>query len=339
MDGGRLGPGAEFDRIRSLLRAAGAGRPGDAGSGGAGDDAAVLDVPEGERVVAGTDLQVEDVHFRRAWVGWETVGWRAATAALSDLAAMAARPLGVLLSAALPPELDRGVLEEIGDGLGRCLQDHGGELIGGDLSRSPGPVVLDAVGLGAAARPVGRGGGRAGDELWVTGRLGGAVAAVAARSRNLEPEAELARAFDRPRPRVAEARWLAERAGLRAMIDLSDGLAGDAGHLAAASGTAAVLRADRVPLAGPLEGWSDRSRALRYAAGGGEDFELLVAAAPGELAEAADAFADRFELELTRVGRLEEGRGVSWRDADGREVEPPGGGFDHFGGGTAGGER
>lgn len=330
---GRLGPGAEFDRIRSLLRAAGADRPDGAGPLGPGDDAAVLEPPDGELLVVGSDLQVEEVHFRRAWVGWETVGWRAATAALSDLAAMAARPLGLLLSAALPPELDRGVLEEIGAGLGRCLDEHGGDLLGGDLSRSPGPVMLDAVGLGAAARPVERSGGRPGDELWVTGRLGGSAAAVAARSRNLEPEPELVRAFDRPRPRVAEARWLAERIELRAMIDLSDGLAGDAGHLAAASGTAAVVRADRVPLARPLEGWSDRGRALRYAAAGGEDFELLLAVGPGGLEEEAGAFADRFDLDLTRVGRLEEGRGVIWRDADGREIQPPGGGFDHFGGG------
>lgn len=328
----RLGPGAEFDRIRALLRAAGADRPDGEGPLGVGDDAAVLAVPEGERLVVGTDLQVEEVHFRRAWVGWETVGWRAATAALSDLAAMAARPLGVLLSAALPPELDRAVLEEIGDGLGRCLGEHGGELLGGDLSRSPGPVMLDVVGLGSAARPVERGGGRPGDELWVTGRLGGSSAAVAARSRSLEPEPALIRAFDRPRPRVVEARWLAERAELRALIDLSDGLAGDAGHLAAASGTAAVLRTDRVPLAGPLEGWSDRARALRYAAAGGEDFELLLAVAPGALDAEAGAFADRFGIELTRLGRLEAGEGVSWRSADGREVEPPGGGFDHFGG-------
>lgn len=331
---GRLGPGAEFDRIRALLRAAGADRPGEGGPLGPGDDAAVLELPEGERLVVGTDLQVEDVHFRRAWVGWKTVGWRAAAAALSDLAAMAARPLGVLLSAALPPELDRGVLDEIGDGFGRCLDEHGGELLGGDLSRSPGPVVLDAVGLGSAVRPVERSGGRPGDELWVTGRLGASAAAVAARSRNLEPEPELVRAFDRPRPRVEEARWLAERVDLRALIDLSDGLAGDVAHLAAASGVAAVVLADRVPLAGPLEGWSDRGRALRYAAAGGEDFELLTAAAPGTLDGIADAFADRFGVELTRVGRLEEGRGVSWRDADDREIDPPGGGFDHFG--TAG---
>ena len=329
----RLGPGAEFDRIRALLRAAGADRSDGDGPLGAGDDAAANDPPEGERLVVGTDLQVEEVHFRRAWVGWETVGWRAATAALSDLAAMAARPLGLLLSAALPPELDRTVLEEIGSGLGRCLDAHGGELLGGDLSRSPGPVMLDVVGLGSAARPVERGGGRPGDELWVTGRLGASAAAVAARSRNLEPDRELVRAFERPRARIAEARWLADRGEVRALIDLSDGLAGDAGHLAAASGTAAVLRTDLVPLAGPLRGWSDRSRALRYAAAGGEDFELLMAVPAGAMDGVVEGFGDRFELELTRVGRLEEGRGVSWRDADGREVEPPGEGFDHFRGG------
>lgn len=327
----RLGPGAEFERIRALLRAAGADRPSGEGPLGAGDDAAVLELPPGERLVAGTDLSVEDVHFRRAWVGWETVGWRAAVAALSDLAGMAARPLGLLLSVALPPELDRGVLEEIGLGLGRCLEAHGGELLGGDLSGSPGPVMLDVVGLGAAERPVERGGGREGDELWVTGRLGASSVAVASWSRNLEPDPEARRAFERPRPRVEEARWLADRPNVRAMIDLSDGLASDAAHLAAASGLRAQIRRDRVPLAPTLEAWSDPAAALRHAAAGGEDFELLVAAGPGALEDAVEPFRRTFELELTRVGRLVEGESVGWLNADGGAAEPPGGGFDHFG--------
>lgn len=328
----RLGPGAEFDRIRDLLRAAGSAGRSETEGLGPGDDAAVLSLPPGEHLVVGTDLQVEEVHFRRAWVDWQTVGWRAATTALSDLAAMAARPLGLLLSAALPPELDRVVLEEIGSGLGRCLRNHGGDLLGGDLSRSPGPVMLDVVGIGSSERPVERGGGRPGDDLWVTGRLGGAAAAVAARSRNLEPDRELVRAFERPEPRTREARWLSERVELRAMIDISDGLAADAGHLAAASGVSAVLRTDRIPLAGPLEGWSDRGRALRYAASGGEDFELLMAIPADVPDEEVERFTRRFEVELTRVGRLEEGQGVRWRGPDGRPVDPPGRGYDHFGG-------
>lgn len=327
----RLGPGAEFDRIRALLRAAGADRADGEEALGPGDDAAVLDVPPGEKVVAGTDLVVEEIHFRRAWVGWETVGWRAATAALSDLAAMAARPLGLLLSAAFPPELDRGVLEEIGAGLGRCLEAHGGELLGGDLSRSPGPVVLDVVGLGAAERPVERSGARQGDELWVTGELGASSVAVGSWSRNLEPEPAARRAYRRPRPRIEEARWLAARADVRAMIDLSDGLAGDASHLAAASGLRAQILKERVPLAGILEEWSDREAALGHAVGGGEDFELLMAVAPGAIEELADRFRRTFDVGLTRVGRLEAGEGVGWLGADGSASGPPGRGFDHFG--------
>lgn len=325
-----MGPGPEFDLIRALLAAG----PGDDRPAwlerGPGDDAVVLRLPRGERLTASTDMAVEDVHFRREWLDWTTVGYRAAAAALSDIAAMAARPLGLLVSAALPPELERGVLEEIGRGTGLCLDEHGGSLLGGDLSRSPGPVVLDMVALGAAETPVGRDGARPGDELWLTGDLGGAAAAAGDWLRGLEPDPRARRAFERPPARVAEARWLAEEVGPTAMIDLSDGLAGDARHLAAASDVRLECELARVPLADVLDEYDDRAEALRRALGGGEDYELLFTAGAGAVRDAAGRFERELGVALTRVGAVAEGRGVAWLDAGGGEVDLGAGGWDHF---------
>lgn len=325
-----LGPGAEFDMVRRIVAAAGRASDPPELRTGPGDDAAVLELRPGEKVVLSCDMALEDVHFRRAWLRWETVGWRATAASLSDLAAMAARPLGVLLGAAIPPELDRGVLEELAAGAGACLEAHGGSLLGGDLSRSPGPVVLDVAAAGAAERPVGRDGARPGDELWVTGALGGAAAAAHDWDRGLEPDPRARRAFERPVPRTAEARWLADRSELHALIDLSDGLAGDARHLAAASGVGLEVSLASVPLSEVLAEYADRSAALRRALTGGEDFELLAAVAPGALEGLDGPFERRFGTELTRVGRVEAGEGVAWLDEQGEEVGGIGGGFDHL---------
>lgn len=326
----RLGPGPEFDLIRSVLAAAREGNLPEWVEKGAGDDAVVLRLPEGERLVLSTDMAVEDVHFRREWLAWATVGYRAATAALSDLAAMAARPAGVMLSAAVPPELGRDVLEAVGRGAGECLREHDAVLLGGDLSRSPGPVVLDLAAVGSAEAPVGRDGARPGDEVWVTGELGGAAAAVADWQSGLEPDPRARRAFERPRARLAEARWLRTEARISAMIDVSDGLAGDAGHLAAASGVRLEVETARVPLAEVLEEYDDRMAALSRALGGGEDYELLLTAAAGSVGEVMGRFEREHDVTLSRIGRVREGEGVGLRDREGTEVDLGSGAWDHF---------
>jgi thiamine-monophosphate kinase len=318
-----LGPGAEFDLIRRFL--AQQPPPGPGVLVGPGDDAAVL---EGGWVLS-TDLSVEDVHFRRSWITDEEIGWRATAAALSDLAAMAAEPVGVLVSMAFRP--DAGVdVEAVQRGVGAAASQSGAEVLGGDVSRSPGPLFLDVSVVGRASAPASRAGSRAGDEIWVTGPLGAAGAAVRLWNAGKEPPDSLRAAFARPVPRIEAARALARAGVLRALVDLSDGLAGDAGHLAAAGGVRVVLEAARIPVAAGVEKALGPEAALDAALRGGEDYELCFAARPGTVGEGTlDA---RMGGSLRRVGRVEAGSGVWLEHGDGSVVVLERGGYDHLGG-------
>lgn len=337
-----LGPGAEFDLVRSFL--SGGDRTAPGVRVGPGDDALVLD----DGLVVSTDLAVEDVHFRRSWLEDEEIGYRATAAGLSDLAAMAAEPLGALVSFALPASQGAEAATRTVAGVREALATVGGALLGGDLSTSPGPRILDVVSVGRAERPVLRIGARPGDELWVTGRLGAAAGAVRAWRAGGRPPRALREAFARPVPRVYEAAWLVREADVRALIDLSDGLAGDAAHLAAASGVRVLLDEERVPVHPALaelpvddDAEEDPSREpLHHALHGGEDYELLLAAAPGSMEPLAGEFSVRFGVPLTRVGRVEEGAGVHVRSPEGRGTRPlERGGWDHFSGREASGVR
>jgi thiamine-monophosphate kinase len=308
-----LGAGREFDVVRALLT-----RWGDAAQG-VGDDAAVLDVPAGERLVVSTDASIEDAHFRRGWLTPEEIGWRAATSALSDLAAMAARPLGLVLALALPDGW-RDAVDGLADGIGAAARAAGAPIVGGDLVRSR-ELGLTITVFGTARTPIGRDGARPADVLYVTGALGGPRLAVDALERGARPSPGARARFARPAARIAEARWLAER-GASALVDVSDGLAADVGHLAAASGVRMVLDAAAVPrLAG-----ASIADALR----GGEEYELAVAGPPGLDTR---SFHERFGVALTAIGRVERapsgGGEVEIVDGTGGRVEFPSG-HDHF---------
>ncbi len=321
----------EFELIRELLgkvnSTSGTGVGTDVAEGcgvwlGAGDDAAVVD---GGRMVVSTDLTVEDVHFRRSWVTFAEAGARAVTAAASDLAAMAAAPVAVLISLAVAPKEAQAVLSELGDGIKASLSELGVPLVGGDLAASPGPVVIDVTVIGKAEEPVTRSGAHVGDELWVTGVLGGSAGAVRAWREGAEPDPSLRASFVRPTARVKEARWLVDRVQIRAMIDLSDGLAGDARHLAEASGVRIVLDLRLVPAHPDLP----QEDAPSLAMSGGEDYELCFVSPPGVTGPWTDEFQERFGIGLTRVGHVEEGTGVGvMGGAEGQD--PLTGGFDHF---------
>ncbi|MDF1504850.1 thiamine-phosphate kinase [Roseisolibacter sp. H3M3-2] len=311
-----LGPGGEFDLVRAMVA-----RWGDVARG-IGDDAATLDVPPGARLVVSTDASVEGAHFRREWLTPEEIGWRAAASAVSDLAAMAAAPLGMVVALALPDDWRADALA-VADGIGALARATGTPIVGGDLVRASALGVTVTV-MGSAGSPVGRGGARPGDAVYATVALGGPRQALGALLRGDVPDAAARARFARPVPRVAEARWLAAT-GATALVDVSDGLAADLRHVAAASGVRLVVEAERVPrFAG-----ASRDDALA----GGEEYELALTAPPGL---DAHEFAARFGVALTAIGRVEatDGAGVAAVevvDPAGRRVEfAPG--HDHLSG-------
>jgi thiamine-monophosphate kinase len=314
-----LGPGPEFDRIRKIIQLLGPQ------GGGQGDDCVLI--AAGETVFAlSTDASVEGVHFRTDWISLAEVGWRATAAAFSDLAAEAAEPLGVLTAVTVPAKAAEADLLQVMSGVRDAARSVGALVLGGDLSSGKEWNLAITV-IGQTPAPVTRGGAWPGDGLWVTGALGGSRAALESWRRGDSPSAGSRERYARPVPRIAAGRWLAEH-GAGAMIDLSDGLAGDAGHLAAASGVRVEIDLDGVPVDREVQQEADRAgiSAGRFAAEGGEDYELL-AALPPEF-DAAAAFTRECAIPLTRIGTVFQGSGVSLL-AGGRTVTLKG--FDHFG--------
>ena len=293
-----------------------------------GDDAAVVESAAASAV--SVDAIVDGVHFRLEQFGARAVGRKALAAGLSDLAAMGARPGEAYVVVAAPGELDDDALLEIADGLAEVASRCGVAVAGGDLVSSPVLMVsVTVVGYEPdGARLVTRAGASPGDLLAVTGSLGGAAGGVAlleGSGGSPAPElrdAMLARQLD-PAPRLDEGLALAA-AGATAMIDISDGLGADAGHVASASGCRLEIDLDRIPLQEGLEELAGgRGAALELAATGGEDYELLVAL-PAELLPAAKEAVERRGTELTEIGYVAEGEGVALKLPGGGEIHPRG---------------
>lgn len=313
-----LGPGGEFDRLRAVFARLGSRIRG------VGDDAALIPVDD-LTLAWSSDLAVEGRHFRLDWLTPREIGWRACAAALSDLAAVAAEPIGVLAAVGVPAGRDGAFFEDLVEGVSRAARSAGADLWGGDLVRAE-QVVLDVSVLGRADRPMRRRGARPGDVVWVTGTFGGPRAAVAAWEAGDRPGAALRPRFAHPVPRIAEAQWLRDR-GATAMIDVSDGLIGDAGHVAAASGVELTLISETVPVH-PGVGAPDHDATVEAVLTGGEEYELLVTLPPAFEARDAAAFRRRFDLELTRIGSVGPGKGVV--ALYGGEPVQLSGGFSHF---------
>ena len=276
-----LGPGAEFDFIRSMIERWGTRAVG------LGDDAAELKVERGDTLVVSVDSAVEGIHFRREWLEPREIAYRAVTAALSDIAAMAARPLGVLTAISLP-ERWRASLGEIASGIADAADAAKTVIRGGNLSDGAELTIATTV-LGSAFRPIRRNAAAPGHAIHVTGRLGGPAKALQLIGERRDPSRFRERLVH-PVARIREAQWLADN-GAAALIDISDGLISDLRHLAAASGIGIEIDADRVPR---IDG-ANLSDALT----GGEEYELIVAT-PSDF-DAAE-FEARFGIPLTRIG-------------------------------------
>lgn len=310
---------SEWSRI-AMLRAALAG-PHDARVlVGIGDDAAVI-AAGADPIVWTVDASVEGVHFKREWLPFEDIGYRATMAAASDLAAMGAAPLGLLASLVLPASITDADLEALARGQREAASAIGAAVIGGNLARG-GELSITTTAIGSAKAPLTRAGARPGDALWIAGPVGLAAAGVAMLMAGHAAIGEGARAalaaWKRPRARVAEG--LAGAGVARAAIDVSDGLAQDVAHLARASNVALIL--DAAPLLGAelVDAAAEIGRdPLDLALHGGEDYALVIAApiAPS--------------VGFTRIGEIVEGDArVMLRRGDGALVALDARGFDHF---------
>jgi len=292
-----LGDTPEFAAVRSILKGA---RLSDDPAGQPGDDAVLL--PGASGWAASVDSSVQGTHFRLDWITAEEAGGRAVRAALSDLAAVGARPRAVLIALSGP---DRERLEQAGRGARVAVENEGALLVGGDLADAEGPLTIAVTVLGdLEGRPLlARTGAPAGTPLWVTGSLGAAGAALRAWSDGRVPASDLRTAFTAPTPRWREALWLRDGATVHAALDLSDGLARDAVNLARANGLVARIEADLVPIAeGARAETTTAEAALQLALSGGEDYELLIAA---DLPEGVpERFLEQCGVPLTRIGIL-----------------------------------
>lgn len=299
---------------------------------GIGDDAALWQPSRSQRSAISTDMLVEGVHFTREAMSLEDTGWRAMAAAVSDLAAMGARPVLATVALGLPRALTRDEVLSLYRGLAECAAGAKMTIAGGDLSRSDVlTITVTVVGEVRAPDAKTRAGGRPGDVLAVTGPLGAARAGLEL-SRGSEPVGEplgeaALRAFRRPQPRLAEGRFLAASRNVRAMMDCSDGLSTDLGRLCAASGCAGVV--ESIPVADAARAVAERrgEDPERFVLAGGEDFELLAAIRPRAFGHLAARYAARFGRPLLRVGMLRAGAGVTW---NGAPLERSG--WDHFAG-------
>jgi thiamine-monophosphate kinase len=303
---------------------------------GSGDDAAVT-VPGGATATS-VDAIIDGVHFRREEAGLDAIGRKALATALSDLAAMGAEPGEAYVVLGTPPDLGEGEFLTLLDGLLDLAGATGTTLAGGDLTRAPAlTLAVTVVGHAASADAfVSRGGAQPGDVLVLTGEIGGAAAgrllldeprlaeavpdetAARLRARQLEPTA-----------RLRSGQSLAA-AGARAMIDLRDGLGGDAGHLARASDVALEIDAAALPLA---KGVAEVAAAaghdpLQLAVSGGEDYELLAALPAERLGDASTAIGAAAETTLTPIGRVAAGEGAVIRLPGGEPLKAAG--YDHF---------
>ena len=317
----------EFDLIRRYFSRIGGARSDVVL--GVGDDAALLRMPADTELAAAVDTIVAGRHFPHDSDA-RSIGHRALAINLSDLAAMGATPAWATLALTLPTA-DPDWLERFSGGLADLANAYGVALVGGDTTAGPLTISVQVLGHVARGTALRRSGAHAGDLLAVTGTLGdaGAGLALATASQTTSDGAvarELRQRFEYPTPRVEFG--MAARGTATAAIDLSDGLAGDLPKLVSASGLAAHVDVERLPLSGALQAFASPQQARDWALGAGDDYELLLSVPPGGYAELA-SLAAQLDLRLTAIGELRRGTGVSWA-LNGAKFTPRAHGYDHF---------
>jgi thiamine-monophosphate kinase len=301
---------------------------------GVGDDAALVGAAPGKELAISTDMLVERRHF---FAGADPclLGHKALAVNLSDMAAMGALPRWVLLALALP-EANEQWLEPFSHGFFELARTHAVELIGGDISRGPLNICVTIIGETSIGKALRRGGARPADDVWVSGKLGDAALALAHLQKRIALDADefarSSRALHAPTPRVELGQNLIGIA--TSAIDISDGLFADLTHILESSDVGAAVEFAKIPRSDILQRHLDSPIALSALLAGGDDYELCFTASPSHR-DGITALSGKLKLTLTRIGRIEEGRGLTIVDDKGvaldLEREKLAKGFDHFG--------
>jgi thiamine-monophosphate kinase len=292
---------------------------------GIGDDCGILEIPAGHQLLVTTDFSLEGVHFRREWHPAEAVGHRCLARGLSDIAAMGGNPIAAFLSLALPPKMPQSWVNQFVKGLLNLANGFRVSLAGGDTAQSLNGVLADIVVVGSApkGKAIRRSGARAGDRIYVTGALGGAAATLKMlfSGRKLRPS-DFPRHFY-PTPRIEVGRFLLEKGLASAMIDISDGLSTDLGHICQESGVGAEIQSPAIPRASIGKPACEVD--LKLALDGGDDYELLFTAAPGKRLPARIA-----GVAITQIGHMTRDKHVVLvnQDGVGSKLRPQG--WEHF---------
>lgn len=322
-----LGEFALINRIRERIG------PGRGVLRGIGDDAALLHIDAGYDLLTSTDLLIEKSHFDFTWTTPEDLGYKAVAVNLSDIAAMGGEPRYLYLGLACPGSTDVSRIDAFLTGALDLCEALGVTLVGGDTCSSPGPWVISVTveGVVPAGRAIGRDGARPGDIVLVSGTLGDSALGLSLLNEGLVPAESLALRHHRPLARVELGMALAKSGCVSAMIDLSDGISSDLGHILAASQVAGVLDIHKIPLSGVFtEAVRKNFSLFELALGGGEDYELLLTVAAAEVPYIL-ALGNEMDIPLTPVGSIRAGEPVLWlRDSHGEERLCPARGYDHF---------
>jgi thiamine-monophosphate kinase len=332
----------EFELIRALQKRHGAGAPSIIR--GIGDDAAVITPSKNRWQLLTTDLLAEGIHFDLRTATWSDIGFRAAAANLSDIAAMGGTPQYVLVSVAIPRTGSRRQVQQLYQGMMSACRPHRVRLIGGDTSASASTWFISIALIGSVPprRVLLRNGARAGDDLYVTGTLGDSLAGLQllrdsqrrAASSSLLPRhrAFLLRRHLRPTARIAEGRWLSTHGWATSAIDVSDGLSGDLRHICEESRVGADINLSALPLSPACQAYGETADQdpTMLALAGGEDYELLFTV-PSRRRRRFERMAIAHHLHVTKIGVIRPAKsGIHSLSSDGRRRLLPDTSYEHF---------
>jgi thiamine-monophosphate kinase len=305
---------------------------------GIGDDCAVFGPSSGRVLLFTTDMLVEDIHFLKAKMTPYQLGWKSIAVNLSDIAAMGGRPLVLLISLAIPPETDVELIQDFYKGMKAICEQYEVAITGGDTSASPDKLVINISLIGDAKEKevLYRSGAGSGDSIYLTGNVGDSFAGLKILKKEISSPKSIENHFitihNEPKPLIETGMTIAASGLATAMIDVSDGLVSDLGHICKESGVGAMLFRNKIPLSSELKllASHEKFNPLKLSLSGGEDYQLLITVPNGNIKDFEIVGKNKGLLPLYPIGKIVEGKGITMVNDDGSLKEIDIKGFNHF---------